>query len=184
MTMPMTTPTPVGTDDLQRYPIGRFQRRPGYIAAERAAFIDRLAAHPAHLRQALDDVPEAWMDEPYRPGGWTIRQLVHHLADSHANAYVRIKLALTEDEPTIKPYNQDAWVLTGDRAVPVRSSLTLLELIHERLVALARPLGDAEAARALIHPENGRMTVDQVLAMYAWHGDHHVAHIRTWRAMR
>ncbi|MBU6365585.1 MAG: putative metal-dependent hydrolase [Gemmatimonadetes bacterium] len=180
----MTTPTPASLDDLQRYPIGRFQKRPSYIPAERAAFIDRLAAHPGHLERALDGVPEAWMDEPYRPGGWSVRQLVHHLADSHANAYLRVKLALTEDEPTIKPYNHEAWVLTGDMAVPVRSSLTLLGAIHERLVALLHPIGEAEAARALIHPENGRMTVDQVLAHYAWHGDHHVAQIRTWRAMR
>ncbi len=180
----MPIPTPVGTDDLQRYPIGRFQRRPSYIAAERAAFVERLAAHPAHVAAVLDGLPDAALDEPYRPGGWTVRQLVHHLADSHANAYVRIKLALTEDEPTIKPYNHEAWVRTPDMVVPVASSVTLLTTVHERLVALLRPVGDAEAARALIHPENGRMTVDQVIAMYAWHGDHHVAHISTWRTMR
>jgi hypothetical protein len=180
----MPTPTPVGSDDLQRYPIGRFQRRPSYIAAERAAFVDRLAGHPAQVAAVLDGLADAALDEPYRPGGWTVRQLVHHLADSHANAYVRIKLALTEDEPTIKPYNHEAWVRTPDMAVPVASSVTLLAAVHERLVALLRPVGDAEAARALIHPEIGRMTVDQVIAMYAWHGDHHVAHIRTWRVMR
>lgn len=180
----MPTPTPVDTDDVQRYPIGRFQRRPSYISAERAAFVERLAALPAQLTAALDGLADAALDEPYRPGGWTIRQLVHHLADSHANAYMRIKLALTEDEPTIKPYNHEAWVRTPDMAVPVASSVTLLAAVHERLVALLRPVREAEAARALIHPENGRMTVDQVIAMYAWHGDHHVAHIRTWRAMR
>lgn len=180
----MTVPTPVGADDVQRYPIGRFRPRPSYIAAERAAFIERLAGQPSALRALLDGIPDPWLEEPYRPGGWTVRQLVHHFADSHANAYLRVKLALTEDEPTVKPYNHEAWVITPDMAVPVRSSVLLVEVVHERLLALVRPIGDAEAARALIHPENGRMTVDQVIAHYAWHGDHHLAQIRTWRAMR
>jgi hypothetical protein len=166
-----------------RYPIGRLEKRDRYSEAERRALVDRLAAQPAALRAAVAGLDDAQLDTGYRPGGWTVRQLVHHVADSHVNAYVRVKLALTEDEPTVKPYDQDAWVTLADvRAVPPEVSLAMLDAVHARLVAVLRALAPADYRRRLMHPENGPMTIDDVLAMYAWHGDHHVAHITGLRA--
>ena len=164
------------------YPIGRHHQHDAYAASERAALIARLAAQPAALAAALSGLSDDDFARPYRPGGWTVRQLVHHLADSHINMFVRVKLALSEDEPTIKPYDQDAWVAQADvSVVSPMVSLVLVSSVHERLVALLRTLSSAQFARALYHPENGRMTVEQVLALYAWHGDHHVAHITSLR---
>lgn len=164
--------------DGQRFPIGRFERRDTFTAAERAAHVARITALPHKLAVALDGLDETQYDAPYRPEGWTIRQLVHHVADSHLNAYVRLKLALTEHEPTIKPYDQDAWVELADvRTVSPRVSLAMLTAVHERWVATMDGMTDAQFERALYHPENGRMTIDQLLALYAWHGDHHVEHI-------
>lgn len=164
------------------FPIGRHTRQAEYTAAERTAMIARLAAQPAALAAAISGLPDEALEQPYRPGGWTIRQLVHHVADSHVNMFIRVKLALSEDEPTIKPYDQDRWVEQADvAAVPPMVSVALLAALHERAVALFRSLTPAQFARALMHPENGRMTVEQVLALYAWHGDHHIAHITAFR---
>lgn len=164
------------------YPIGRHTRQAAYTPDDRAAMIARLAAHPAALAAAVSGLVDAGWEQPYRPGGWTIRQLVHHVADSHMNMFIRVKLALAEDEPTIKPYDQDAWVLQPDvAAVSPMVSVALLAAVHERLVALLNALTPAQFIRALMHPENGRMTIEQVLALYAWHGDHHIAHIRAFR---
>jgi hypothetical protein len=171
-----------GNDDALKYPIGRLQRQASYTSAERDAMIARLAGQPASLRAAIDALDDAALDTPYRPGGWTVRQLVHHVADGHMNAYIRVKLALTEDEPTVKPYDQDAWVQLADvTAVAPSVSLALLEGTHARLVPVLRAMSPDDFRRGLMHPENGRMTVDDVLATYAWHGDHHVAHIRALR---
>ena len=125
---------------------------------------------------------DAQIETPYRPGGWTVRQVVHHVPDSHLNAFCRFKLALTENEPTIKPYDESAWAELADvKAVPIATSLTLLEAVHERWVAILRAMTPADFGRQLIHPETGRQSLDQVLALYAWHGPHHTAHITSLR---
>lgn len=164
------------------YPIGRHQSQPTYTAAERAVLIDRLAAQPAALAAALSGLPDAALETPYRPGGWTVRQLVHHVADSHINMCIRVKFALTEFEPTIMPYDQDQWVLLPDAtSVDPAVSVALLSALHVRMVAIFRSLIPEQFQRGLMHPENGRMTIEQVLALYAWHGDHHIAHITSLR---
>jgi len=169
--------------DELRYPTGRFQRPTGALsAAERARHIDTIASTPRELRRAVNGLSDSQLDTPYRPEGWTVRQLVHHVPDSHLNAYVRFKLALTEERPTIKPYDEARWALLGDvNATPVATSLSLLEQLHERWVALLRTVKQNEFERELMHPENGVMTLDQLLALYAWHGPHHVAHITRLR---
>jgi uncharacterized damage-inducible protein DinB len=162
-----------------RYPIGRFERPTTLSAAERASCIDDIAAAPGTLRNAVDGLSDAQLDTPYRPGGWTVRQVVHHVPDSHLNAYARVRLALTEEVPTIKPYDEARWAELPDaRALPVEVSLQLLEALHGRWVPLLRRIDPAGAARRLRHPEHGReMTVDELIALYAWHGHHHVAHV-------
>jgi hypothetical protein len=170
---------PGHNDDALKYPIGRLSPQAEYSDREREAMVARLAAQPAALRAALNGLSDSALDTPYRPGGWTVRQLVHHVADSHLNAYIRVKLGLTEDEPTVKPYDQDAWVTLADvAAVHPSVSLSLLEGIHERLVAVLRAMQPSDFRRSIMHPENGRMTLDDVLAMYSWHGDHHIAHVQ------
>jgi uncharacterized damage-inducible protein DinB len=169
---------PAMTDDL-RYPIGRFERPSAPLdAAARAALVARLDAFPTLLRAAQHQLDDAQLDTPYRPGGWTVRQLLHHVADSHTNAYVRLKLGLTEEAPTIKPYDEERWAGLPDSAeVPVAQALTMVELVHARLVVLGRAMDDAAAARTIVHPVNGVTRLDQLLALYAWHGEHHAAHV-------
>lgn len=165
------------SEDLQ-YPLGRHQRRDAYTEAEFAVATDTLASQPARLTRALDGLTDAQLDTPYRPGGWTVRQLAHHVADSHVNMYIRLKNALTEDNPAVKTYDQDAWVTLADtRNVPVSTSMHLLAAVHERAVAVLRATSMADRARVMTHPENGPTRVDQLAALYAWHGDHHIAHI-------
>ena len=171
------------TIDTTKFPIGTFSRRASYSADERASHIARLAAQPAALAAAISGLDDAALDTPYRDGGWTVRQLVHHVADSHANAYIRVKLALTEVDPTIKPYDQDAWGLLADiREISPLVSVGMLAALHARLDAVLRAMQPDDFTRGLVHPENGRMTLDMLVALYAWHGDHHVAHIRNMRA--
>jgi DinB superfamily len=165
-----------------RYPIGRFRRPDSLGEAERRRAIDAVAGTPAKLRAAVRGLSDPQLDTPYRPDGWTVRQLVHHVPDSHMNAYVRFKLALTEDEPTIKPYDEARWAeLADSREVPVEASLVLLERLHERWVTLLRSMSDQDFARRLRHPEMGVQRLDQVLALYEWHGAHHVAHVTSLR---
>ena len=175
----MPTPaatTPASGPDL-RYPIGRVERKPSLSADERRAAVDAIAAAPATLRAAVTGLSDSRLDTPYRPAGWTVRQLVHHVADSHMNASTRFRLALTEDNPTIKPYDEAKWAELADvRAMPIGVSLALLDALHERLVHLLRATRDADFARTLHHPENGSMTLDALLGVYAWHGRHHTAH--------
>ena len=162
-----------------RYPIGRFKWPTRVPAEERAVLLARVAAAPGHLRALVSGLTEQQLDTPYREGGWTVRQVVHHLPDSHMNSYVRFKLALTEEEPVIKPYDEAAWALLGDTAeTPVSTSLALLEALHARWVVLMRGLTEQQWARAMRHPEHGLLRLDQVMALYAWHGDHHIGHIR------
>jgi uncharacterized damage-inducible protein DinB len=165
-----------------RYPIGKFQPPASVTDAERAALVDQIAALPAELRSAVSTLDDTQLDTPYREGGWTVRQVVHHVPDSHVNAYTRFKLALTEDVPTIKTYEEAQWAeLPEARSAPIGVSLALLEALHQRWVLLLRVLAPAQFARTFRHPEMGVMTLDQQIAMYAWHGRHHLAHITSLR---
>ena len=166
-----------------RYPIGPFTYDGMMTDARRADCVARIASAPGRLRAAVEGLDEAQLDTPYRPGGWTVRQVVHHVPDSHVNAYTRMRLALTEDTPTIKPYEEARWAELPDaRTLPVDISLALLEALHARWVPLLRGLSAADAARQFRHPEHGRlMTIDELFALYAWHGDHHVAHVTSLR---
>ena len=172
--------------DLQ-YPIGKFtwgRTGQGLLAseAERQEWLNDIEAAPAQLRAAVSGLTDQQLDTPYRPGGWTVRQVVHHLADSHMNAYVRFRLGVTENEPTIKPYEEKLWAeLTDARTAPADVSLTLLEALHRRWVTLLRSLKPEDFARAIKHPELGHVMLEKYLAMYAWHGKHHVAHINGLR---
>jgi uncharacterized damage-inducible protein DinB len=169
------------TPDL-RYPIGRFRRPASSSPAERAAAIAAIADAPARLRQAVAGLTPEQLETPYRPGGWTVRQLVHHVPDSHLNAYVRCKLALTEDEPTIRAYHEDRWAeLPEARSAPIEISLSLFESLHRRWVPALEALAPADWERPLVHPESGRQNVEQLVALYAWHGRHHVAHVTALR---
>jgi uncharacterized damage-inducible protein DinB len=152
---------------------------------EREARIDAIRRTPARLRAAVKGLSEAQLDTPYREGGWTVRQVVHHVVDSHVNAYVRFKLALTEENPTIKPYQEKLWAELSDaKTLPVESSLAILEALHARWVALLDTLDPEQFRRTLHHPESGDMTVDSLLEVYGWHGPHHEAHITGLRARK
>ena len=168
-----------------RYPIGKFQRRDSLEPGERAKMIETIAATPPKMRAAVTGLSPSQLDTPYRDGGWTVRQVVHHVPDSHMNGYIRIKFALTQDGPHILAYDEDAWAKLGDaRATPIETSLDLLDAIHDRWVALLRSLTPEQFARPLHHPDNGRMTVDTIVANYAWQGPHHIAHITSLRERR
>jgi uncharacterized damage-inducible protein DinB len=168
-------------DDL-RYPIGRFSPSAGSSAADRAAHIQTLRELPERLRAAVSGLSDSQIDAPYREGGWTVRQLVHHVADSHANSYVRFKLALTEDWPTIKPYDEAAWAKLADSRLPVDVSLKLIDALHVRWVALLESLSDEDFEKGFEHPERGRQNLATTLALYDWHSRHHTAHITSLRA--
>jgi len=162
-----------------RYPIGRFTPKGAPLTPEeRTSFIERIAAVPGELRAAVDGLTDERLDTPYREGGWSSRQIAHHIPDSHLNAFVRFKLALTEDVPTIKPYDQEAWAALGDvQGSRVGASLALIEGLHERWVALLRAMTPRDFGRGLTHPEMGRIDLDFLLGLYAWHGLHHVTQI-------
>ncbi len=164
-----------------RYPVGRAERRSILSPEERRAAIDALDAAPDALSAAVHGLTDAQLDTPYRDGGWTVRQVVHHVADSHMHAYIRIRFALTEDSPTIKPYDENAWVALPDSGLPPAVSLQLLRALHTRLVTTLRALPPEAFARTLQHPENGPMTLDAMLNMYSWHGRHHTAHVTELR---
>lgn len=164
------------------YPIGRFSPPSEYSPELRATLIETVASTPARFRAAVTGLTEAQLDTPYRPGGWTVSQVVHHVPDSHMNAYVRFKLALTEDVPTIKPYDEAAWATLEDsRTTPIETSLTLLEVIHDRWVRIMRSLDNAGFERRYRHPDTGNHSLDFMLALYAWHGPHHTAHVTALR---
>jgi hypothetical protein len=169
--------------DNLRYPIGRFNLPASSLAGIRAAHIETLRLLPERLRAAVAGLNEAQLDTPYREGGWTVRQLVHHVGDSHANAYIRFKLALTEDWPNIKPYDEAAWErLPDSRALPVEVSLAFVEALHGNWVALLEKLTDEDFRKGYTHPERGRQNLADALAMYEWHSRHHTAHITNLRA--
>jgi hypothetical protein len=170
------------SDDL-RYPTGRFKPTPGPVAADRREWIRAIEEAPAQLRAAVKGLSDVQLDTPYREGGWTVRQVVHHVPDSHMNAYVRTCLALTENEPTIRPYDENGWAnLTFSRLGPIDLSLDLLDALHGRWLGVLRSMSEADFSRRLIHPEHNTMMTTAVLVeMYAWHGRHHVAHITKLR---
>ncbi|MGA8087776.1 MAG: putative metal-dependent hydrolase [Terracidiphilus sp.] len=167
-----------------RYPIGRFTPSASSDPAARAEHISTLRLLPSSLQTAVNALTHLQLDTPYRKGGWTVRQLVHHIADSHANAYMRTKLALTEDWPIIKPYDEAAWARLADSRLPIDGSLAMVAAMHERWVALLESLSDADFERGHFHPENGRQNLATVLAIYAWHSRHHTAHITNLRARK
>ena len=165
-----------------RYPTGPFTAPDQPTKESRARAMDIIAETPERLRSAVQSLDEHQLDTPYREGGWTLRQVVHHVPDSHLNAYIRLKLALTEPAPVIKPYDEAAWANLADTtAVPIDVSLNLLEALHRRWVALLRAMRDDDFRREYVHPETGRHAIDHLLALYAWHGPHHIAHITTTR---
>lgn len=170
-------------DDL-RYPIGPFVYRGPQTAEQRGGCIERIEAAPGLVRRAVERLTASQLDTSYREGGWTVRQVVHHLPDSHLNAYTRFRLALTESTPTIRPYLEHLWAELPDaRSAPTEISLALLEALHRRWTLLLRSLDPAQWEIRYLHPEHGReWTLDEALAMYAWHGEHHTAHITRLRA--
>ncbi len=174
------------TETNLRYPIGKFQWTPpkdeSQAVAARADSIFVLSELPARMRAAVAGLNTSQLDTPYRPQGWTVRQVVHHVPESHMNAYIRFKLALTEDQPLVKPYREDAWARLLDVAVtPIEVSLQLLAALHARWVDTLRCMKPQEFGRTLNHPEHGILTLDRMLAMYAWHSAHHLAHITSLR---
>jgi hypothetical protein len=165
-----------------RYPIGKFHFDGSLTEDQKQTCLNDIAQTPANLRAAANGLSEEQLDTPYRPEGWTVRQVTHHVPDSHLNAYMRFKLALTEDEPTIKPYAEDRWAQLADtQATPVEVSLVLLDSLHNRWVRLLRSLQPEDWKRTFRHPELGVVSLEKNLALYAWHGRHHVAHITSLR---
>lgn len=164
-----------------RFPIGRFQKPTDYTAEFRARHIVEIEQTPALLRQAVTGLTDAQLDTPYRDGGWTVRQVVHHVPDSHMNSYIRFKLALTEENPAIKPYAEKLWAELPDSKLPVELSLRTLELLHERWVVLLKSMDEAAWTRTFKHPAMGVVGLPMATAMYAWHGLHHVAHVTALR---
>ncbi len=160
------------------FPIGEFVPKP-FSGALKQEWILDVQALPAMLESAVSNLDEAQLQTPYRPGGWTVHQLVHHVADSHMNAYIRFKLGLTEQTPVIKPYDQDAWAKLQDtEQLPINISLTLLHALHRRLHAILVGMQEADWQRSVFHPEQKKeITLWNLLGMYAWHGRHHAAHI-------
>jgi len=166
------------SDEQLRYPIGHYQPPTEIGKAQREVWLADVAALPGKLRSAVSDLSEEQLDTAYRPGGWTVRQVVHHLADSHLNSYQRFRLAVTEQSPLIKPYDEAAWAELPDaKNAPVTDSLSLLDGLHARWIALLRSLDEAAFARTFRHPELGEKRLDWTLGLYAWHCRHHVAHI-------
>ena len=169
-----------------RYPVGKFQwtapETQQQAAKDRVSYIDVIAKMPGQVRSAVQDLKPEQLDTPYRPEGWTVRQVVHHVPDSHMNAYVRFKLALTEEQPPIKPYKEADWAkLPDSKITPIEVSLHLLAALHARWVDLLQALQPSDFGRTLYHPEHGIVTLDRMLAMYAWHSKHHLAHITSLR---
>jgi uncharacterized damage-inducible protein DinB len=165
-----------------RYPIGEFRRKSSYTPEEKHTNIALLKQAPGELRSALAGLSATQLDTPYREGGWTVRQVAHHVPDSHLNAYTRIKLALTEDKPVIKPYDEVAWATLADtQHTPLEVSLALLGAIHTRLAVILESLVEADWQREYLHPVNGATSIETTLASYVWHGQHHTAHITALR---
>ena len=165
-----------------RFPIGRFTFEGPLSDAQRGGFLNDIEGTPAALRSAMQGLTPQQLDTPYREGGWTVRQVIHHVPDSHMNAYIRFKLALTEDEPTIKPYMENLWAeLEDSKTTPPEVSLALLDQLHSRWVRLLRAIKPEQWKRTFRHPEMGQVSLEKNVALYAWHGKHHVAHVTELR---
>jgi uncharacterized damage-inducible protein DinB len=161
----------------ERYPIGTFQLEGEITKSLTNQWIEEIANLPKKVRDAVTGLSEEQLDIPYREGGWKIRQVVHHIADSHMNAYIRFKLALTEENPVIKPYEEARWAELEDSKLPIDVSLTLIESVHVRLVELLKSLNEEELKRTFVHPASGIVSIEKNIGLYAWHGNHHLAHI-------
>ncbi len=169
--------------DSLRYPVGPFDGAGPFTLDSRRAAIEQIALLPTQVRDAVQGLTDAQLDTPYRPEGWTVRQVVHHLADSHMNGLIRLKLALTEDHPTIRPYDEDAWVRLPDARLPLDCSFTILDGVHERWTTLCAAMSDDQWTRTFVHPSHGTvMSVAYHIQNYAWHSLHHVAHITALRS--
>jgi uncharacterized damage-inducible protein DinB len=178
MVFTMTSPDP-------RYPVGRFAPKDQITQDDRNELIKQIEEAPRKLADAVAGLSDSQLDTPYRDGGWTVRQVVHHLADSHMNAYIRIRLAVTEDNPTVKPYNEKRWSeLVDSRTAPIALSMAIVQALHARWVMMMRSFSSEDFVRPLQHPEAGRMDVDRLLQLYAWHGRHHVAHVEELRRVK
>lgn len=165
-----------------KYPIGKFRREEPLPAGGRASLISVIEEAPARMREAVTDLTDKQLDTPYRAAGWTVRQVVHHVPESHMNAYIRMKWGLTEDAPTIRTYHEERWAELPDaRTAPIAPSLTLLDAIHARWVMLLHAMADNDYARTIVHPEHGEMDLTTLLKMYVWHSRHHVAHVTKLR---
>lgn len=161
-----------------RYPIGKFNSKESYSPRELSDFQERIESLPNRLEAAIQGLHDDQLDTPYREGGWTVRQVVHHVADSHMNAYIRVKWALTEEKPTIKPYDEKAWATTPETTADPTLSLAFLKALHAKWSRLLKDLSETDRSRQFIHPATQRaVSLEQLMAMYAWHGDHHLAHI-------
>ncbi|HEV3219906.1 MAG TPA: putative metal-dependent hydrolase [Candidatus Acidoferrales bacterium] len=165
-----------------RYPVGKYEKKGPPNPEDRKRMIASLAETPAKLRAAVAGLDDKQLDMPYRHGGWTVRQVVHHVADSHMNAYIRFRFGVTEPDPTIKPYDENMWAKLFDaRTAPVEGSLAIVDGMHQRWVILMREMREIDFMRSMIHPERGKMSLDDQLSLYEWHGRHHVAHITSLR---
>jgi uncharacterized damage-inducible protein DinB len=164
------------SEDLS-YPIGKYEKDTKITREQREQFIKEIEGLPGELRNSVQNLNDEQLDTPYRPDGWTVRQVVHHVGDSHMNSLIRFKLALSEDNPTIRPYAEDLWAQTAEYKMPVEVSLNLIDSIHQRWATLLESMSDEDFARTLNHPETGIWTLENFLGMYVWHGKHHTAHI-------
>jgi len=164
-----------------RFPVGRFKPIANPAPKVLRESVAQLSALPARMRAAVDGLTDAQLDTPYRDGGWTVRQVVHHVADSHMNGLVRVKLALTEDSPTIKPYKEARWAEMPDAKLPIELSLRIIDGLHARLDAIVAGMSEADYARTFVHPENGLTPLSTWVQLYGWHSRHHVAHITELR---
>lgn len=162
-----------------RYPIGEYSPKENYTSNEINDFINAIEALPGRLNQAVSGLTDSQLDTPYRPGGWSLRQVIHHIADSHINSYTRFKLTLTEDTPAIRPYFEDRWAeLPEAKSAPVELSLPLIDYLHKRWTVMLKNITGEQLKRRLYHPETKQeMTIEQLMHLYAWHSDHHLAHV-------
>jgi hypothetical protein len=174
----------MSNDDALRYPIGRHEGKASYTPAEITVLIDRIEAVPAEIEKLFKGLSPRQLETPYRPGGWNARQVLHHIPDSHLNAYIRTKWTLTEDTPTIKAYDEVAWAQTGEISADPALAVALLKSLHAKWVSLLRSLGEPELQRSFFHPDSGKhIRLDQLIASYAWHGEHHAGHLKIVAAL-
>ena len=179
--MEITKAATAAENDL-RFPIGKFDAGARITPESRERFVETIRDLPQKLAEAIEHLNDEQLDTPYRPGGWTVRQTVHHVADSHLNSFCRFKLALTEETPTIRPYWEDRWAELADSRMPIDVSMKIVEGVHARWTNLLEAMSEADFQRKLIHPETGEWTLERMLALYAWHSRHHTAHITNLRA--